>query len=231
MACLDIALFGRMVTSEAFVDVEASSQFAHAISTHKIDHEFDYYTAVDDLQRAADDEAGAGADMIGDVEFNSACYYKYFNIHVDGLVDNISGRAFGRPVTEEHEREAREAAAMATGALIEAACRVMPSGKQNSFAAFQLPSLLWIEIRDASLPVSYANAFSRPVNPRAKEGLEKASALALRDECETLTNLYGLEARKRLLLTKHGDLCVCELGTSSSLQAVLDEVEAEVRGG
>src|SRR5262245_34272282 len=37
---VDVALFGRMVTSEAFLDVEASSQFAHAISTHKVDHEF-----------------------------------------------------------------------------------------------------------------------------------------------------------------------------------------------
>jgi CRISPR system Cascade subunit CasC len=45
---VDIALFGRMVTSTAFLDVEASSQFAHAISTHKVDHEFDYFTAVDD---------------------------------------------------------------------------------------------------------------------------------------------------------------------------------------
>ncbi|HTE20674.1 MAG TPA: type I-E CRISPR-associated protein Cas7/Cse4/CasC, partial [Armatimonadota bacterium] len=89
---VDIALFGRMVTSEAFVDVEASSQFAHAISTHKVDHEFDYYTAVDDLERTEDDTAGAGADMIGDTEFNSACYYKYFNVHVDGLLKNLDPR-------------------------------------------------------------------------------------------------------------------------------------------
>ena len=53
-----------------------------AISTQNT-HEFDYYTAVDDLERAADDEAGwaQSTHSIGDVEFNSACYYKYFNIH------------------------------------------------------------------------------------------------------------------------------------------------------
>jgi CRISPR system Cascade subunit CasC len=228
---VDIALFGRMVTSEAFVDVEASSQFAHAISTHKVDHEFDYYTAVDDLERAPDDEAGGGADMIGDVEFNSACYYKYFNVHVEGLVDNLTGKAFKRPVTAADEEAARRMAAYATRALLEAACRVTPSGKQNSFAAFQLPSLVWVEIRDTNLPVSYANAFSRPVNPRDQNGLEKASALALKTECETLTQLYGLDARKRVLLTKHDDLQILGVGRSDSLQVLLDQVETEVRGG
>lgn len=228
---VDVALFGRMVTSEAFVDVEASSQFAHAISTHKVDHEFDYYTAVDDLERAAEDEAGGGADMIGDVEFNSACYYKYFNVHIDGLVDNLSGRAFKRPVTQEDEKAAREIACEASRAMIEAACRVTPSGKQNSFAAFQLPSLVWVEIRDTNLPLSYANAFVVPVNPKAKHGVEVESALALKRECETLTADYGLEARKRLLLAKDKSLSILGVTSSPSLSALLDEVVMEVKRG
>lgn len=228
---VDLALFGRMVTSEAFVDVEAASQFAHALSTHKIDHEFDYYTAVDDLERSADDEAGGGADMIGDVEFNSACYYKYFNVHVDGLVDNLTGKAFKRTVTEDDEKAARETAARAIRALIEAACLVTPTGKQNSFAAFQPPSLVWIEIRDRNLPVSYANAFCSPVNPRVREGLEKESALALRTECEALTEMYGLEARKRLLLAKDKSIEIEGTSSSANLKALLDELETEVTRG
>lgn len=227
-ACVDIALFGRMVTSEAFVDVEASSQFAHAISTHKVDHEFDYYTAVDDLERASDDEAGGGADMIGDVEFNSACYYKYFNVHVDGLVDNLTQ---SQSATDSDRVMARDMAAKAVRLLIDAACRVTPSGKQNSFAAFQLPSVVWVEIRDNNLPVSYANAFSRPVDGRTKDGLEKSSALALKQECEALTALYGLQARKRLLLTTHDGLQILDVASSRNLNSVLDEVELEVRDG
>ncbi|MHB9025929.1 MAG: type I-E CRISPR-associated protein Cas7/Cse4/CasC [Armatimonadota bacterium] len=228
---VDMALFGRMVTSEAFVNVEASSQFAHAISTHKIDHEFDYFTAVDDLERASDDEAGAGADMIGDVEFNSACYYKYFNIHVDGLVDNLTGKAFKRSVTEKDAADARDTAGKAIRALIEAACRVTPSGKQNSFAAHQCPSLVWIEIRDTNLPVSYANAFCNPVNPKAKDGLEMASAQALKQECETLTTIYGLEARKRLLLVKRDDVKILDALPRENLRVLLDDVETEVQRG
>lgn len=228
---VDIALFGRMVTSEAFLDVEASSQFAHAISTHKIDHEFDYYTAVDDLERSADDEAGGGADMIGDVEFNSACYYKYFNIHVEGLMDNLTGKAFKRSMNAEDDKNARETAGKAVRALVEAACRVTPSGKQNSFAAHQPPSLVWVEVRDKNLPVSYANAFCNPVNPKAKGGLETESTNALRKECEALTEMYGLEARKRLLLEKNGDVKILDVLSSKNLKALLDELEAEVQRG
>ncbi|MGH7442003.1 MAG: type I-E CRISPR-associated protein Cas7/Cse4/CasC, partial [bacterium] len=226
----DIALFGRMVTSEAFVNVEASSQFAHALSTHKVDHEFDYFTSVDDLERAADDSAGAGADMIGDVEFNSACYYKYFNVHVDGLVDNLTGKAFdkNKQVAGEDAKKARAVARKAVRSLIEAACLVTPSGKQNSFAAHQLPSLLWIEVRERNLPVSYANAFCDPVNPKDKSGLEAASATALKTECEKLSRMYGLEARKRLLLAKDGEFQILGVASSDSLSTILDAVEAEV---
>lgn len=227
---VDISLFGRMVTSEAFLDVEASCQFAHAISTHKVDHEFDYFTAVDDLERAADDDAGGGADMIGDIEFNSACYYKYFNVHVDGLVDNLTGRIFGQAVSEDDEKRARETAAKAVCALIEASCRVTPSGKQNTFAAHQPPSLLWIEIRKSNLPVSYANAFCVPVNPRATGGLEWQSAQALKIECERLTDIYGLEAGQRLLLGK-SDITFLDVAPSPNLKTILDQVDAEVQRG
>lgn len=227
---VDIALFGRMVTSEAFVDVEASCQFAHAISTHAVDHEFDYYTAVDDLERAADDEAGGGADMIGDIEFNSACYYKYFNIHVEGLVDNLTGRAFKRETTGADEKSARELAGKAVRAVIEAACRVTPSGKQNSFAAHQPPSVVWVEVRDRNLPVSYANAFCRPVS-KGNQDLEAGSAEALKSECHVLTKMYGLEARARLLLSKAVDFEICGQKTAESLAVMLNAIESEVTLG
>lgn len=225
---VDIALFGRMVTSEAFVDVEAACQFAHAISTHKVDHEFDYYTAMDDLERSSDDEAGEGADMIGDVEFNSACYYKYFNVHVEGLVDNLTGKAFRREVMPEDEKEARKTAAKAIQALIEAVCSVTPSGKQNTFAAHQWPSLVWLEIRNSNLPVSYSNAFCVPVNPKSGDGIEKESAKMLKKECEDLTKMYSLEARRRWLLSKDKEIKILDVSSSISLKNLLNELEEAV---
>ena len=47
---LDLALFGRMVADDPELNVEASSQVAHAISTHEVVPEFDFFTAVDDAK-------------------------------------------------------------------------------------------------------------------------------------------------------------------------------------
>ena len=72
----DLALFGRMIADRPDFNVEAASQVAHAISTHQVSTAFDFYTAVDDLKPSDT----AGADMLGTIEFNSACFYRYANI-------------------------------------------------------------------------------------------------------------------------------------------------------
>src|SRR3990172_11895826 len=77
----DLALFGRMLADLPGKNIDAASQVAHAISTHQVNFDFDYYTAVDDRKP----EDTAGADMIGTVEFNSACFYRYANIDVAQL--------------------------------------------------------------------------------------------------------------------------------------------------
>lgn len=93
----DIALFGRMVTSAHFDNIDAACQVAHAISTHKVGVEFDFYTAVDDLQPKED----TGAGMMGTVEFNSACYYRYANIDLRQLVDNLLGKPRDKATPDE----------------------------------------------------------------------------------------------------------------------------------
>ena len=70
----------------AFVNVEASMQVAHAVSTHALDLESDYFTAVDDLL-TGQDETGAG--MIGDIDFDSCCYYQYASLDMDKLRENL----------------------------------------------------------------------------------------------------------------------------------------------
>lgn len=214
----DIALFGRMITSEAFRDVEASVQVAHAISTHKMEHEFDYFTAVDDLLRPQEAEDERGAGMIGDVEFNSACYYKYFSIDFDGLVDNLAGPAPEPGATpEEQERYAaarREAEAVARRtvlAFLKAAVFTTPSGKQNSFAAHQLPDAILVEVRPYPTPVSYANAFVKPVPVSTNWGdedqggrsrdLVEQSILQLKEHVEKLTRKFSLQSIARLWFT------------------------------
>lgn len=191
----DIALFGRMVTSDAFENIDASMQVAHAISANKMDHEFDYFTAVDDLKTKGEDDAGAG--MIGDVQFNSACYYKYFSLDVDSLINNLCGP----DRNETTLKEAREVALTTLKSFIIAAMKTTPSGKQNTFAANQLPDAVLIEVRKKKVPVSYANAFVKPAMPSAKKDLVEDSIEKLARYAEVINNKYSLESSPRLWFT------------------------------
>lgn len=197
---VDSALFGRMITSDAFRDIDACMQVAHAISTHKVAQEYDYFTAVDDLKNASDDD-DAGADMIGDVEFNSACYYKYFSLNVDGLLDNLTGAApYGRNASDDDRARARDLAARTVEAFVRAAALVTPTGKQNSFAAHQPPSLMLAEVRTARTPISYANAFVKPVAPNGMSDLVGNSISRLAQHATRLTEAFNLETSRRLVL-------------------------------
>lgn len=141
----DIALCGRMLKTDQFktnTEVEAALQVAHAISTHAARPEIDYFIAADDFPG---EDSGAG--HVGESLFASACFYKYFAIDWDQLVKNLNGN--------------NELAAHTVGAFIMAAANTNPSGKQNSYAAHNYPDCILVEIKDS--PMSYANAFARPI--------------------------------------------------------------------
>ena len=61
---VDMVLFGRMVANDPSLNYDAAAQVAHSISTHPVQNEYDYFTAVDD--RAPEDNVGAG--HLGTVE-------------------------------------------------------------------------------------------------------------------------------------------------------------------
>lgn len=200
---VDIALFGRMITSDAFRDVEAAVQVAHAIGTHKMEQEFDYFTAVDDLQNASAME-DKGAGMIGDVEFTSACFYKYFSLDLTDLITNLAGRKkdWGdADAWADHVAKAKQLAALAVPAFLNAAVFTSPSGKQNTFAAHQLPDAILVEVRPDPIPVSYANAFVKPITARAGESLVELSTKALAEHANTLTSKFTLPSTARLWFT------------------------------
>jgi len=207
---VDTALFGRMVTSDVFRDVDAAMQVAHAISTHRVEGEYDYFTAVDDLQdRTTNDNLGA--DMIGDVEFNSACYYKYFSLDVGELCANLTGeKPYGRSVTAGEKESAQKTSRKAIESFIRASAMVTPSGKQNTFAAHQVPSLILIEVRPDNTPISYANAFVKPVNERAGVSLVDASIRELGTHAEKLSTAFNLASTLRLYLEPVSDAFECK---------------------
>ncbi len=169
---VDLALFGRMIADKPGDNVDAASQVAHAISTHRSDLEFDYFTAVDDLQPSAD----TGAGMIGSLEFNAACYYRYCNVDVGQLSRNLTG---DRSLVQEGLRSFLTAAVLA-----------VPSGKQNSTAAQNPPSFVLVVVRPSGL-WSLANAFLKPVRPRSGGDLAEASIVEMSTYWKKLDAVYG----------------------------------------
>lgn len=85
----DIALFGRMVAQAATMNVEAAASFAHAISTHRVTNEVEFFTALDDeLVR----KGISGSGHMGSIEFNSATYYRYISLDIGQLYENMAGQ-------------------------------------------------------------------------------------------------------------------------------------------
>ncbi|PWV52431.1 type I-E CRISPR-associated protein Cas7/Cse4/CasC [Nocardiopsis sp. L17-MgMaSL7] len=158
---VDIALFGRMIANNKDFNVDAASQVAHAISTHAVSTEFDFFTAVDDL-KANEADQDAGADMIGVVDFNAACYYRYANVDLDQLRRNLVS---GSGATAD-DGEINELMDRALGAWIRAFVNATPSGKQNSMAAHTRPDTLMMVAREHG-SWNLANAFLKPVEGTA----------------------------------------------------------------
>ncbi len=82
---LDIALFGRMAAQAPELNVEAAAAFSHAISTHKVSNEVEFFTALDDLQNEP------GSAHMGSLEYNAATYYRYISINLGQLWQSLGG--------------------------------------------------------------------------------------------------------------------------------------------
>lgn len=85
---LDIALFGRMVAKAADMNVEAAASFSHAISTHRVSNEVEFFTALDDLSVEE-----TGSAHMGSLEFNSATYYRYISLDLGQLTQTLGDGA------------------------------------------------------------------------------------------------------------------------------------------
>lgn len=174
---VDLALFGRMIADKPDKNVDAAVQMAHSISTHAVATEFDFYSAVDDLQ-PEDAEEGAGAGMLGTTLYNSSCYYRYANLDLKQLTSNLGGD--------------RAQAVQAARAFIQGMIHAVPSGKQTGSGAQNPPSLVFITVREKGL-WSLVNAFLRPVTPRKEKDLVEASAEAMLTHWQQLVEMYGAD--------------------------------------
>lgn len=161
---IDIALFGRMVADAPELNTDASCQVAHAISTHAIQTEFDYFTAMDDL--TPEDQSGAG--MLGNVEYNSSTLYRYANVAVHDFKKQLGDSA---------------SVIKASELFIEAFSNSLPTGKINTFANQTLPSFIMVTLRE-DRPVSLVSAFENPVKSSRESGYVDTSIMRLEQEYE-----------------------------------------------
>lgn len=178
---VDIALFGRMLAVMPEKNQNAACQVAHAISTHAVEREFDYYTAVDDLKP---DET-PGADMIGTVEFNSACFYRYAVVDWESFLNNL--------------QQDRALAEKGLHAFLEGFVAAEPTGKQNTFAAHNPPEFVAVSVRQNGAPRNLANAYETALRVRKGESLTTKSAEALVKKAAALECAYGGEGKTFVL--------------------------------
>lgn len=176
----DITLFGRMLANDHSLTIEGSAMFAHALSTHKVDNEIEFFSAVDDLQPK--EESGAG--MTGTLEFNSATYYRFAALNLDMLKDKDHLAVLS---SEERVQIVR--------AFIEATLLAIPGARQNSMNAATRPSYVLGLIRKSGHPVQLVNAFEKPI-PRRVGGFFDASLEALKNEYEYLNKIWDLKDRE-----------------------------------
>ena len=200
---VDIALFGRMVADDPSLNADASAQVAHSISTHQVENEYDYFTAVDEM--SPKDNAGAG--MIGIVEFNSATLYRYATVAVHSLYAELG--------------EDKEVTAKAVREFIRAFALSMPTGKQNTFANKTVPNALLVTLR-LDQPVNLVGAFERAI--KSEEGYVEKSIAALKD--------YKVEVESTFVSTPVAEWSIGmggeDMKIDDLLDAAADAVMAEV---
>jgi CRISPR system Cascade subunit CasC len=143
-----------------------------------------------------------GASFLGDTAFNSATYYKYLNIHWQGLLNNLGWNSR----QDVPQKELYNLALLVVKALLRAAMTAIPTGKQNAFAAHNMPDLALVEVLERNIPLSYANAFLKPVRPHKEElyeveSLIEASAAAIIAYAGPLPGCYQLPVKRCLFTT------------------------------
>ena len=177
----DIAIFGRMVASDHTLMVEGAGLFSHALSTHRVSNDIDFFSAVDDLQP----ETSEGAGHIGTLEFNSACYYRYVGLNLDLLADDDH---------LNHLSEEEQKAVVDT--FIRASILSVPNARKNSMFGHNPPAFV-LGLRREGQPLSLANAFEGGI--KNSNGYIGPSVAALKGHYETLKNVYSIKATEAVI--------------------------------
>jgi len=201
---VDTAFFGRMVADDPSLNTDASSQVAHALSTHQVDNEYDYFTAVDDC--SPEDSAGAG--MIGTIEYNSSTLYRYATVAIHELNRELAA--------------CTELTAKAVMEFARAFATSMPDGKKNTFANATPPDMILVCLREDQ-PINLVGAFENPIQSR--EGFAKKSVQEL---CNYANGVYDNWYGRPSIAWAVSNDCTCAETEKLSFFDLLAAVQKEV---
>ncbi|MDO4671129.1 MAG: type I-E CRISPR-associated protein Cas7/Cse4/CasC [Aerococcus sp.] len=205
---IDISLFGRMVANTPQLNVDACAQVAHAISTHAVENQFDYFTALDDVM----DSDNAGAAHLDTAEFNSSTLYRYTTVAIhdfNSKIKSIDSIDLGYIVKK----------------YVEAFIKSMPTGKQNSYANRTLPSTVLVTFR-TDQPINLVGAFEKPVV--SDRGYMEESVERLANQYKNYSSMFG-SPEKSLLLSQSSNEKFDQVTDVENFDKLLDAVENEIQ--
>ena len=177
---LDSALFGSMTASAFSLSVPASMHVAPMFSIDKLVRESDFYIAADDYILNNPKEQGAA--FLGDTAYSCSCMYKYAAIDIDILRENLK--------TVENVDEVIK---KIIPELVKNFVLTLPKGKQNSNAAYVLPDMVCVNIKEKKVASNYANAFVVPVKPEGSKSIVSKGIEKFVAEVDKIDKFYGLE--------------------------------------
>lgn len=163
----DVALYGRFLAETDGWTTEAATSYAHAIGTHRLDAEVDYFSAVDDVTG----EIG----HIGETDLLAPTLYRVAVLDLGQLRLNLPDAPLAPLVQAWASR----------------AVTSTPSGGQHGTFAHTLPEYVLLLARQGGHPVNLAGAFEDPVRRDQERSLALASAHRLEHHLSQLEGLYG----------------------------------------
>jgi CRISPR system Cascade subunit CasC len=215
---VDIALSGRMATSGLMssLPVDGALAVAHAITTHAVEpQDVDWFTAVDDLTV---DAGETGAGHLNTQQFSSGVFYRYASLNLKQLQVNLG---LIPDIKSEETAESRKQALDIARHVLHMLATVVPSAKQQSFAAHNLADFAIVSFADQ--PISLANAFEEPI--KHKDGFLKPSIQGLATYWDRINQAYGLDEKAKAFAVEDG----IKLGKNDALKS-LKELEDWVAG-
>ena len=162
-----------VANKEIDMNIEAATSFNHAISTHAVSTDIDYFTALDDLPTT-----DLGSAHIGTTEFNSATYYRYVCLDLGVLAKNLC-------IEDIHADKDTINKAIET--FVKALLIAVPSARQNTMSAYSTWDYAKVLVRNGQ---ALQLSFEKPVRSKGNGYLEP-SIDELKAQIETKQKLLG----------------------------------------